>query len=80
MNLTLIEWIDSKFVGCDWIDKDEMKQHHCASNISAGILFQETADEMILILSIGENTDTVSQAVVIPKSCIKRIRKLGVKR
>lgn len=75
MKLVLVEWVDSGS-NSDWQTKnDDMELAHCTS---VGILRKETPELIELCLCLSG--DLKSSCMVMPQVCIKRIRKLGVKR
>ena len=77
MRLILVEWEDiSSTYDPAWTAKGEITDLECVPCVTCGIALHESDEDIHVILS--SNVDCFSQAIVIPKSCIKRIRKLGV--
>lgn len=78
MKLVIIEWVDSAFAQ-GWMDKCVAKTHKVSNCTSVGVLIQQDSEKITIVQSISDK-DSVGDGITIPKVCIKRIRKLGVKR
>ena len=78
MKLVIIEWKDPIAFAFPWTDRCDLSDAKPADCIGVGILLKETEEDIVISLCL--NSVNYSQAMVIPKVCIKRIRKLGVKR
>ena len=77
MKLVLVSWVDASSLGSSWEDRECLAHFGATRCISVGILAEETDTEVKLVLSL--NPVNFSQALAIPKCCIKRIQELKVK-
>ena len=78
MKLVLVEWVDiASTYDPSWTAKSEITDLGCVPCVTCGILLHE--DDINVHVTLSTNTQCFSQAIVIPKSCIKRIRYLKVK-
>ncbi len=75
MRLVLIEWKDAFAHSVDWIPHNSVKATPIKC-VTCGFLSQETEDAITIHLSHNEHN--YSQAITIPKGCVKRIRQLKV--
>lgn len=74
MRIALIEWVDSSS-NSGWHEPGNEDIAHC---ITVGVVYSENSERITLFTSkshFGNHCDSIS----IPKVCIKRIRKLGVR-
>lgn len=78
MRLIMVEWEDPLAFAVPWTNREDLSDASPVSCICVGILLKEREQDIIICLA--RNHCNYSQAMVIPKACIKRIRKLGVKR
>ena len=75
MKLLLVEWDDSSTcVGWHRLSSED-DISHC---ISTGLLCKETEKSITLTISKSE-LGSIAETISIPRSCIKRIRRLRVK-
>ena len=76
MKLVLVEWKDA-FSGCTmWVNREDDIDLHLVGAVCGGILYKETEDSISVVLCL--NKVNYSQAITIPKGCIKRMWKLKV--
>lgn len=76
MRIVIVEWVDA-FSSCTvWTNREDDVDLHLVKAICVGILFRETEDSISIILGLDEVN--YSQALTIPKGCIKRMRQLRV--
>jgi len=74
----MVEWIDiASTYDPAWTAREEITDLECVPCLTVGIVLNETVKEIRVVLSI--NASSFSQAIVIPKSCIKRMRTLKIK-
>ena len=78
MKLVLIEWTDSQFGDNDWLPKEYFTKFKSAHCVNGAILIEERKDEIVICPHISG--DKRAQAMCIPRSAIKRMRKLEIKR
>lgn len=65
-----IDWIDAKS-SCTWLSKDELPSP--AKITSFGFLVFEDEDCVVLIASLDRDMTTFSEAINIPRGCIKAV-------
>lgn len=75
MKLVLIEWEDA-YTDHGWRSDDEVDGLHTARTVTCGFLKKETEGYVAVILNQGRGV--YSDAITIPKGCIKRMRRLRV--
>lgn len=78
MKIVLIEWRDASSHSVRWTDKKDFEDAYADHCVSIGVLLRETDEEITVCLSLSESC--YSQAITIPKGCMKRIRVLRIKR
>lgn len=77
--MVLVKWIDSGGDG-RWLDRDSViKEGGIAECESAGFLFEENEDRIMLALSINKGNNDVQGYLAIPKVAIQSIRDLRLK-
>ena len=75
MRLVLVEWVDPCSTSNPlWQTKEDIANLCPVSCVTVGIVLEESEADIRVALST--NPEMYSQAITIPKSCIKRIRKL----
>ena len=75
--IVLVEWIDiASTYDPAWTAKGEITDLGCVPCVTCGIMLHEDSKDIHVTLST--NIACFSQAIVIPKSCIRRIRTLKV--
>ena len=77
MRLALVEWGDTRFITCGWFSKDDAFNCDIARCVSIGCIKETSKGDYIMMPNVSDS-DTVSECIVIPKGCIKRIRQLKV--
>ena len=77
MRLVLVEWVDTRFITCGWFGKDEAPNCDIARCVSIGCIRKTNKGDYIMMPNMSDS-GTVSECIVIPKGCIKRIRQLKV--
>ena len=77
MKVVIIEWVDACGYGLHWEDREPWSEKP-ASCITIGLLTHEDEKNVFVVLSLSG--DKYSHGEAIPKSCIKRIRKLRVEK
>ena len=76
MKMVLIQWDDASSASPSWVDRGDFDDLGITNCVSVGIVLGETNKEIFLVLSL--NSRNRSQAVAIPKGCIKKIWQVGV--
>ncbi len=77
MKIIMVEWDDPCSIGPEWEDREVIDDLIATPCVTTGILFRETDSDVRIILTL--NPHKFSQAITIPRSCIKRMRTLEVK-
>ena len=74
-----VEWLDITDRN-EWQTSDEIDKEHCCIVRTYGILYSYNSKELKVIPTVAEDIDKpYGDVVVIPKGCIKKIRKLYYK-
>ena len=77
MKLVIVEWNDPCSTSEPvWQHRDQIDDLDAIPCITVGILLRENAKDLRVTLSL--NPHAFSQAIIIPKSSIKRIRYLKI--
>ena len=76
MKLVLVEWIDPCSFATGWTERGNFEEATPVKCITVGIALRETKKEIIVSLNLNERN--YSNAMVIPKENIRRIRKLRI--
>lgn len=76
MRIVMVEWKDSRLLQGSWLCKEHI-EYSTSKAVSLGVILKETDSAITMIASICEGD--YAQGIVIPKSAIKRIRKLEVR-
>ena len=76
MKLVLIQWEDAFAHSVDWVPHDSVTEAIPIKCITCGVLSRETDDFVTVHLS--HNAHNYSQALTIPKGCIKKMWQLKV--
>lgn len=71
MKVTRIEWLDAKTVTeGGWLGLDSLENMHLATVGTAGFIWEETEDYVVVVLSHSEG-DAVMGGISIPKVMIQ---------
>ena len=74
MRTAIVEWDDAFASGTQWIDKGDTCLLKIIPSVAVGVILREDNNSISLIAGINELH--YSQAITIPRGCIKRIRYL----
>ena len=76
MKLVMVEWEDSSSMS-GWMSRETARTHIPSDCVTFGLLINETSRHLSIVLSCS-GYDSVNDVITIPKSSIKRIRKLRI--
>ena len=68
-----VEWVDTTG-HTEWVGWDEAREQDICTFWSVGFLVQETDDKIQIAQTA--NANTVSNTLLIPKGCVKKIEKI----
>ena len=77
MRLAIVEWVDSTFAQ-GWMGRDAIRLHQLSRSVTVGILVDENDEKITIMQSLSVDREQACDGITIPKSSIKRIRKLRV--
>ena len=78
MKLVMVEWEDSAFIN-GWLSRQQAQDCDVSHCVSIGIVVRDDDNVVAISLGVSDNGN-VCDGISIPKSCIKRIRELKVRR
>ena len=74
----IVEWIDS-CSGSQWTDIDRVRTWKATTVTSVGFLIEKTSEKVVLSLNYDSPNNNVADSIVIPRSAVKKIRRLYTK-
>lgn len=79
LTMLLVEWVDATSTD-EWTDLEELKAYKPHIVKSVGWLLLDDNKNLYMTLNLDDNSNNASCSIVIPKSCIKKIKELHIKK